>query len=146
MRRAVQIAALVLMVVLFLQSCAVAVGGGLAEDLSRGAENKAEAEDLAGAGAVGVLAAFLWLFGGAFVMSRPKISVWLFGIAAVLCLLGAGSGFSDLYIWAAFSALFAFLSWRGTKEKEKEDAEANAGYEADVEAAAARRASERGSP
>jgi hypothetical protein len=35
------------------------------------------------------------------VLSKPKVSMWVFGVAGVFCLIGGSSGFSDLYIWAA---------------------------------------------
>lgn len=123
--------------VLGIQSCAVAAGGSIAEDLSTSVSDKKEAEDLAGAGGAGIFAALLWLVAAAFVMSKPKVSMWLFGIASVLCLIGGSSGFSDLYIWAVASAIFAVMSWRGIKEKEKDEASASAKYQADIAAAAA---------
>jgi hypothetical protein len=64
MRLATLILALVLMLVLGVQSCAVVAGGGLAESLSTAAEDKEEAQDLAGAGALGTEAASVHLQAG----------------------------------------------------------------------------------
>jgi hypothetical protein len=137
MRLATLIIALVLMLVLGVQSCAVAVGGSIAEELSTAASEKEEASDLAGAGALGVLAALLWLVAAALVIAKPKASMWIFIAAALLCLLGGASGFSDLFVWAAASGVFALMSWRGTLEKRREVDEKQRQYEADVAAAAA---------
>lgn len=138
MRLATLIISLVLSLGLFVQSCAVAVGGSIAEDLSTAAQDKQEAEDLAGGGAMGVLAALLWLIAAAFVMRKPKVAMWLFGVAGFFCLIGGSTGFSDLFFWAVASFVFALMSWRGTKEKERDELEAERRYQADVEAAAAR--------
>lgn len=140
MRLATLIIALVLMLVLGVQSCAVAAGGSIAAELSTAAEDKDEAEDIAGGGAAGVFAALLWLVAAALVLAKPKASMWLFGIAALLCLIGATSGFTDLYIWAAVSVAFAVMSYFGAREKARDEAEKRRRYEADVAAAAAAQA------
>ena len=137
MRIAVLIIGLVLGLALFMQSCAVAVGGSIAEDLSTSAREKAENEDLAGGGGIGVLAALLWLIAAAFVLAKPKVATIMFGIAALLCAIGGSTGFSDLFIWAIVSLILAVLSWRGIIEKEKKDAEDRARYQADIQAAVA---------
>lgn len=136
MRRATQIISLVLMVILGIQSCAVSVGGSAVESLSTTSAEQQQGEDLAGAGAAGVLAAFLWLVGAAFVMSRPKVAMWLYGSAALMCLIGATAGFSDLWIWMVVSIGFATMSWRGISEKARAEEDARAAYRVDVQAAA----------
>jgi hypothetical protein len=125
MRLAILIVSLVLMFVLGIQALAVMAGGSIGDD-----------QDLAGAGALGVFAALLWLIGAAFVLAKPKASMWLYAVAGLFCILGATSGFSDLYIWAFFSALFALASWRGIKEKASNDEDDRARYRADVAQAA----------
>lgn len=72
MRLATLILALILILVIGLQSCAIAVGVSVAESLSTAAEDKQEAEDLAGAGALGLLATLLWLIGAALVIVNRK--------------------------------------------------------------------------
>jgi hypothetical protein len=145
-RRATQIISLVLMVIVFIQSCAVTVGGSASESLSTTSAEKSEAEDLAAAGSVGILVALMWLVAGAFVMSKPRVSMWVFGVAGAFALVGGGSGFSDLYFWGVVSFIFAFMSWRGSIEQELEAAEAQARYEADVHAAATRLGAEPQAP
>ena len=136
-RLATLIISLVLSLGLFFQSCAVAVGGSVSDSLSTTAQDKQEAQDLAGGGAFGVLAALMWLVAAGLVMSKPKASMWIFIAAAVSCLIGGATGFSDLFIWAAISLIFALMSWRGTKERENQEAEKRSRYQADVNAAAA---------
>lgn len=86
---------------------------------------------------MGILAALLWLVAAALVMAKPRASMWLFGVAGVLLLIGGGTGFSDLFIWAVASFVFAVMSWRGIKEQARKDEEQRARYQADVAAAAA---------
>jgi hypothetical protein len=135
MRRAAQIISLVLMVALGIQSCAVSVGGSATQSLSTTAADKQQGEDLAGAGAMGMLAALLWLIAAAFVMSRPKAALWIYVGAALSCLIGAAAGFTDLWIWMVVSAAFALLAWRGIGEKRRQEAEERAAYRADVQTA-----------
>ena len=70
-------------------------------------------------------------------MTKPKVSMWVFAAAGVFCLIGGATGFSDLFIWAVASFIFAVMSWRGTKEREKADLEKQQRYQTDVAAAAA---------
>lgn len=135
MRRAAQIISLVLMVALGIQSCAISVGGSVSEEFSSSAVERQQAEDLSGAGGAGMLAALLWLIGAAFVMSRPKVAMWLYGASSVLCLIGATAGFPDLWIWMIVALAFTAMSWRGIGEKERSEEEARAQYRADVQAA-----------
>lgn len=116
MRLATLIISLALMFLLGAQSCAVTVGGSISESITTTDAEKAEAEDLAGAGAGGMLAAGLWLFGAAFVMSKPKASMWLYLVAALFCVIGGSAGFTDLFIWAAVSVGLAAMSWAGSRE------------------------------
>ena len=136
MRLATLIISLVLMAIAGLQSCAIAIGGGVAEDLSTAAKDKKEAEDLAGAGAMGVLAALMWLVAAGLVMSRPRASMWIFGVAAGFWLIAGTAGFTDGFIWMAASIVFALMSRRGIREKQEKVDEDRARYAADVAAAA----------
>ena len=92
MRLATLIISIVLMLVAGIQSCAVAAGGSIAEDLSTAAKDKKEAADIAGAGAAGVFAALMWLVAAALVMSKPKASMWIFGVASLLWLVAGAAG------------------------------------------------------
>ena len=126
MRVATLVIALVLMVVVFVQSCAVSVGGSIGED-----------EDMAGGGGLGMLLALAWVVGAGLVLNRPRGAVWAFGLAAILGLLGATAGaFPDLWIWTGVSLILAVMSWRGIKEWEGKRAEESAHYQADITAAA----------
>jgi uncharacterized protein DUF2510 len=137
MRLATLIISLFLMLIAGVQSCAVAVGGGIAEDLSTAAKDKQDAQDIAGAGGLGIVAALMWLVAAAFVMSKPKVAMWIFGVAS-LAWLGAGAaGFSDAFIWMVASVILAVMAWRGIKEKAHKDEEDRARYQADVVTAAA---------
>ncbi|MEX0621329.1 MAG: hypothetical protein WD181_07095 [Solirubrobacterales bacterium] len=124
MRVATMVIALVLMVVVFVQSCAVSVGGSIAED-----------EDMAGGGALGIMLALTWVVGAGLVLSRPKAAIWAFGVGAFFGLIGAtAGGFSDLWIWTFVSVILGVMSWRGIREREKKEAEESARYQADIAA------------
>ncbi len=113
---------LVLTVVVFIQSCAVAFSGSIAED-----------EDMAGGGGIGIFVGLLWLVGAGLVLGLPKAAMWVFSGAALLGLIGAtAGGFPDLWVWTVVSAVFALMSWRGIKEKNEKDARANAQHEANL--------------
>jgi hypothetical protein len=136
MRIATLIVSLIISLGMFVQSCAVYAAGSIGANLSEGSE-KTDMESTSSAGAVGILAALLWLIGAGFVLAKPRVSMWLFGIAAVFCVLGGAVGdFTDLYIYAVASVLFALGSWKGISEKDKKDEQDRAQYQADLVAAA----------
>ncbi len=63
--------------------------------------------------------------------------MWIYG-AAALMLVGAGvAGYSDAFIWAVASVIFAVMSWRGIKEKSDKDEQERARYQADIATAVA---------
>jgi len=100
MRIAVIVISLVLMVLLFAQSCTVTAGGSLAED-----------ESISSAGAVGLLVAFLFLLGGAFVMGMPRLSAAMFWIAAFIGILaGLTTEFADLLIWGVVAVVLGIMA------------------------------------
>ena len=106
MRIAVLIIGLCLTMLVGLQSCAVSLGGDVSDrtDLSEG-------------GAVGILIAFLFVLGSAFSLALPKVSTGLFGLAALLGLLVAGTtGFRDMYFWGGVAAVLAVMSYFGVRE------------------------------
>ena len=112
MRIAVLIIGLCLTMIVGLQSCAVLLGGGMTDD-----------QDMAGGGAIGILIAFLFVLGSAFALSLPKVSMWLFGIAAALgFLVGASTEFSDMMFWGVVAAALAVMSYFGARELTKKKA------------------------
>jgi hypothetical protein len=135
-RIATLIISLVLMLIMGVQSCAVAVGGSISSSLSESGADKKAAEDLSAGGSIGMFSALLWLIAAGLVLSKPKASMWIFIAAGVFCVIGGSTGYSDLFIWAGASALFALMSWRGISEKQKKDEQERARYQADVLAAA----------
>lgn len=108
MRIAVLIIALCLTMIVGLQSCAVMVGGNMTAN-----------DDLAGGGALGILLAFLFVLGAAFAMGLPRVSMVLFGIAALIGLIAASTGFTDMAIWGGVSAVLALMSFFGYRELAK---------------------------
>lgn len=108
MRIAVLIIGLLLGLLMSIQSIAVAMVG---------------AGDDSIAGAIGVIAAVLWLSGCGFVMGFPKVSANIFLITASLCLLGATIGFGALYMWSIAALSLMAMSSFGWREKRKEDYE-----------------------
>lgn len=109
MRVATMILALVLMLIVGAQSCAVSLGGALGEDT-----------ELTGAASVGLLIALLFLIGGAFALAYPTVSLAIFVLASLLGLLvGTTSEFTDLTIWALVSFILAVLSFFGIREKRR---------------------------
>ena len=111
MRVAVLVIGLCLVMLVGMQSCAVMVGGGLADD-----------KDLTGGGAIGLLIAFLFVLGSAFAIGAPKASMIMFIVAALFGFIaGAGSEFKDMNFWAIVSIGLAVMSYFGIKEKKKKE-------------------------
>lgn len=138
MRIATLIISLIVSLFLTVQSFAVMAAGGLTSEFSDNAADKAAGEELSSGGAFGVWTAIFWVIGAAFVLAKPKVSMWLFGIAALLCVAGAASSeFSDLWIYAVISAAFCAMSRVGIKEKDKKEEQERVRYLADVAAVAA---------
>ena len=109
LRLATTIIALVLMLIVGLQSCAAYVGGGVTSN-----------QDLSGAGAVGLLIALLFLIGAAFAIGVPIVSVGSFVLAALLALaVGFTSEFVDLRIWGFVSLVLAVMSYSGFRARRR---------------------------
>jgi uncharacterized membrane protein YjfL (UPF0719 family) len=111
MRIAALILGLVFSFILFLQSFAVF-----------GLSSAIEQEDSAGAGAVGVLAAVLWLVAAAMAIGFPLASTIIFSLTSII-LFGVSGSFPDLAVWggvALFLAFLSFLGWRGKKKEVRE--------------------------
>lgn len=128
MRLATLIIALVLTLVVWFQSCAAMVGGGLGEEFGTAAE-KREARELSDASGAGLVAGILWVVGAGLVMTRPSIARWVFLAAAPILLIAGSGGYGDAYVWAAVSLIFMAMAWRGIGErKRKEEAAQQAQY------------------
>lgn len=111
MRIATTIISLFLILIIGLQSCAVAFGGTLSSD-----------ESLSAGGAIGMLVAFLFLIGGAFAIAFPLVSLASFALATFLALLASiATEFSDMMIWAFLSLVLAVMSFFRFREKQKVD-------------------------
>jgi hypothetical protein len=137
MRIATLIISLIVSIFLTIQSFAIMAAGGISSSLSDNAADKAAGENLSSGGAAGIWAAIFWVVGAGFVLVKPKVSMWIFGASAVICVIGAASSeFSDLWIYAVISAAFCAASRAGVKEKAKQDEEKRAAYQADLVAAA----------
>lgn len=106
MRIAVLILALVLMIVLAFQSIAFII----AVDFAGQADN---------AGSFGLLIAFLWLLGAAFVLAKPGIAEWCFLASAAIAfvvLKTTPTAFTDLNLWGSASVLLSFGCQLGKRE------------------------------
>lgn len=128
LRLATLIIALVLTLIVWFQSCAAMVGGGLGEEFGTAAE-KREARDLSDASGAGLVAGILWVVGAGLVMTRPNIARWVFLAAAPILLIAGSGGYEDAYIWAGVSIVFMAMAWRGIGErKRKQEAAQQAQY------------------
>jgi len=136
MRLATLIISLILSLVVFVQSCAAAIGGSLGEEFGESKAEITEAQDLSAAAGFGVLAALLWIVGAGLVMARPKASLWLYAVAAFFLVIAGTAGYGDGYVWAVASAIFALMSWRGIRERREKEERDRARYQADLAAAA----------
>jgi ABC-type multidrug transport system permease subunit len=106
MRIAVLVIALCLTMIVGLQSCALAVGGGMINDQS-----------LAGCGAAGVVLAFLFVLGAAFAMGLPRVSLVMFALAALIGFsVGLSTAFKDMTVWGTISLVLAVMSYFGSRE------------------------------
>ncbi len=100
------IISLFLTLIVGLQSCAIAAGGGMSQNQS-----------VAGAGAAGVLVALLFVLGGAFAMGLPRASMVMFVLAGVIALaVGASGVFPDLTIWGVVALVLAVMAYFGYRE------------------------------
>src|ERR671933_105200 len=107
MRIATLIISLFLMLIIAFQSCAATVGADMGTN-----------PDLAGAGKVGFLVAFLFLLEAAFAFGVPLLAVIAFVLAGLLALAaGFTSGFTDLQIWGFAAFVLAIMSYLGRREK-----------------------------
>jgi len=116
------IISLVLTLIVWLQSCAALIGGGLGEEFSESAKEKAAGKELSDASGAGLIAGILWVVGAGLVMTRPGIARWFYLAAAFLLLIAGAGGYGDAYIWAVVSLIFMAMAWRGIRERERKQA------------------------
>jgi len=120
-RLATMIISLVLTLVVWFQSCAATVGGGLGEEFGSASERR-EAEDLTAAGGGGLIAGCLYVVGGGLVLARPGLARWFYLAAAPIFVLAGAGGYTDAYFWAGASLIFMAMAWVGIREREKKQA------------------------
>lgn len=108
MKIAVGIIAIMLSLLVMLQSCTVGTASHIVGD-----------QTTSEAGAMGLFAGLLLFFGGAFAFGLPVVSACLFTLAGLMALIGAAE-FPDLTIWANVAFVLAglsFFAWRSGKKK-----------------------------
>ncbi len=110
MRIAVLIISLCLTAIVGLQSCTIMAGGSILHD-----------EATSGSGAIGVLVAFLFVLGAAFVMGLPRVSEVIFAVAALFGFMAA-SNYPDMNIWGGVALILAAMSHFGVRELRKKQA------------------------
>ena len=119
MRVATFVISIVVVVVMFFQSCAV-YGLSSISDTLGGQETPS---DITSGGALGIFVTILAFLGMAFVLKLPAVSVFLYAIATIFAFLSASTGFSDMTIWGVVLAvltLFSILAWREQKKARSE--------------------------
>ncbi len=100
MRVAVGVIGLIFMVLALVQSCAVGFGGSIFEE-----------QNLATAGAVGVLSAVLFGVGGAFAFKLPKVSIGIFAVITLFALVtGVTTEYKDMIFYGIVALILAVLS------------------------------------
>lgn len=107
------ILALGLTIIMFVQACAVAGLGSIADSLA-GEEEPSEATS---GGAIGLIAAFFCFVGMAFVLAKPSVSLWLFLLGALAALGAGATGFVDMYIYAVALFILAVMSFFARRQK-----------------------------
>ncbi|MCO5153926.1 MULTISPECIES: hypothetical protein [unclassified Shinella] len=108
MKIAVGIIAIMLSLLVMLQSCTIGTASHVLGD-----------QTTSEAGAMGLFAGLLLFFGGAFAFGLPVVSACLFTLAGLMALLGAAE-FPDLTIWAIIAFVLAglsFFAWRSGKKR-----------------------------
>lgn len=111
MKIATGIIGLFLGILVLMQSCAVAAGGGLMDD-----------QAISGAGMIGIFVGLVFFIGGAFSFALPLVSGIIFVIAALFAFLASAQGmYSDMKVWGVIALLLAamsFFTWRSIKKKQ----------------------------
>lgn len=108
MKIATGIIAIMLGLLVLLQSCTIGAGSSLLGD-----------QATADAGAVGIIAGFFLFVGGAFSFGLPMIGGIMFLVAALVAFTGVEQ-FPDLQVWAVLALVLAGMSlfaWRSDRKK-----------------------------
>ena len=108
MKIAVGLIAIMLSLLVMMQSCTVGTASHIVGD-----------QTTSQAGAVGLFAGLLLVLGGAFAFGLPIVSVCMFALAGLIALAGAAE-FPDLMIWAIVAFVLAglsFFAWRSGRKK-----------------------------
>ncbi len=116
MKIATGIIAIMLGLLVLLQSCTIGAGSSLTG-------NQAMAE----AGGVGAIAGFFLFVGGAFAFGLPMVGAIVFIVAAFVAVSGADQ-IPDLRVWAVLSlvlAAMALFAWGSDRKKRKAGALVN---------------------
>lgn len=109
MKIALGIIAIMLGILVLMQSCTVGTASHMMGDTTTG-----------DAGSLGVLAGLLLFVGGAFAFGLPAVSAVIFTLAALFA-FGGSAAFPDLKVWGFISlamAVGAFFAWRSGKKKQ----------------------------
>jgi|GEM_PF-567559 len=92
MKIATGIISLIIGLIVFLQSCAVGIGGAVLAD-----------ETTSQSGSVGLFVAFLLWIAGAFAFALPKVAMVISAIAGIFALMnGATSDYADMTVWGGY--------------------------------------------
>lgn len=116
MKIATGIIAIMLGLLVLLQSCTIGAGSSLLGD-----------QATADAGAVGIIAGFFLFVGGAFSFGLPMIGGIVFVVAALVAFTGVEQ-FPDLQVWAVLAlvlAAMALFAWRSDRKKRRASSPAN---------------------
>lgn len=110
MKIATGIVALMLGLLVLLQSCTIGTGSSLLGD-----------QATADAGAVGIIAGFFLFVGGAFSFGLPMAAVIMFIVAGFVAFTSVEQ-FPDLQVWAVLSivlAAVALFAWRSDRKRRR---------------------------
>ena len=109
MRLANGIISLALMFVIGFQSCALSIGAALSKN----------AKMSNGAG-TGIMLMLFYLIGGAFAFKKPKISMIIYIVAALIGLMGGSTtSFKDLTFWGIVALALGIMSFFGGRESKE---------------------------
>jgi len=101
MKIATGIISLIIGLIVFLQSCAVGIGGAVLAD-----------ETTSQSGSVGLFVAFLLWIAGAFAFALPKVAMVISAIAGIFALMnGATSDYADMTVWGVIAFILAILEF-----------------------------------
>ncbi|MBW9090038.1 hypothetical protein JNB91_19705 [Rhizobium wenxiniae] len=116
MKTATGIIAIMLGLLVLLQSCAIGAGSSLLGD-----------QATADAGAFGITAGFFLFVGGAFSFGLPMIGGMVLLVAALVAFTGVDQ-FPDLQVWAVLALVLAAMSlfaWRSDRKRRQASSAAN---------------------